>query len=187
MLDWLMSLFGGGNKFGNIDPDDYETFWRANHEIDQAERQGPQEHQATLNKYGVKSQSQWDDVLGAFTQRHQANPDFAMAASRVMSQIHMSAMPAQYQVSAADNAPVEGVDLNRLALIEATVEYAQPSGQGAVAQALQGFGLDPAAYERIRAGWHSRMSGSANAITAATLSSQYQAFLAQARVSAKRA
>ncbi len=186
MLDWLMSLFGGGNKFGNIDPDDYETFWRANHEIDQAERQNPDAHKAALNKYGVKSQAQWDDVLGAFTERHQANPDFAMAASRVMSQIHMAELPAQYQVNPAANAPVEGVDLNRLALIEATVENAQPRGPQAVAQALQGFGLDEAAYQRIRTGWHSRMSGNADAISAATLSSQYQAFLAQARVSAAR-
>ncbi len=89
MLDWILSLFGSGKPdFAGIDPDDYETYWRAQHEISMVEGEGRQAE--VYPKYGIKSDAQWERVQGAFHQRHSDNPDFRAAASRVGMQVQMA-------------------------------------------------------------------------------------------------
>lgn len=186
MLDWLMSLFKSGPDFGNMNPDDYEAYWRADHEIDQAERESPAALKAALGKYGARSKDHWDEIKGAFHQRHSGNPDFMMAASRVNYSVQMENVADVYQMPGDYQSPVEGVSLDQLARVQAAVEQAEPGGAAAVQQACARFGLDPARYQRVLSGWQSRMGGSADAMAATMLSQQYHMYLSQARAAESR-
>lgn len=176
MIDWLMSLLGmGRSEFGNLSPDDVDGYYRASHEIDQAERQGPTELAAAFARYGLKNEDHWDEVRGAFARRHQHNPDFMHAAARVGMQMQMQSVAHQYQFPQGYLDPIEGVSLEQLAQIQATIET---QGQQA---AFAKFGLDGARFERINGGWQARMGGGADAMAAQILSGQYHTYLAQSR------
>ena len=179
MLDTILSIFGiGGEKkpnFAALNPDDVDGYYRASHEIDQAERESPEALKATYARYGLKNEDHWDEVRGAFAMRHKNNPDFAFGAARVGLEVQIKDMAAKsyaFPMNVLD--PVDGVTLDRLAYIVASAEATGPS---AYAQ----FGLDPARFERIQSEWSSRMSASADPFSANILSSQYHVYLLQAR------
>ncbi len=79
ILGMISALFGGGDPFAGLDPDDLEMFWKIEHELDQAER-GEQTEAQALQKLGLHSVSQARDVMGQYGQRHLGNPAFQQAA-----------------------------------------------------------------------------------------------------------
>ncbi len=181
MLDWIMSLFGKGrSEFGNLNPDDVDGYYRASHEIDQAERSGPAEHAAALARYGLQNGEHWEEVQGAFARRHQNNPDFMHAAARIGLEMQMKSVSEHYQFPQSYLEPIEGVSLEQLAQIQAVIE-----SSGAAA-AYAKFGLDEARYQRISAGWQARMGGNADAMAANILSGQFHTYLAQSRAFIER-
>lgn len=88
IFDFITNLFGGGDPFGGLDPNDLEMFWKIEHELDQAER-GHQTEAQALQKLNLKSRSQAENVMGAYSQRHGTNPAFAQAATNFQLRVQM--------------------------------------------------------------------------------------------------
>jgi hypothetical protein len=179
ILDMVLGLFGGGGKvnFGKMNPDNVEDYWRADHEVDQGERQGPDAHRAALAKWGFSSAGAFENAQGAMAQRHQHNPDFAMAASRVQYEVQMQSVAATYQIPPQYQAPVEGIDLERLATIRARIDLARQAPHDILAE----YRLDPPRWQNVEGTWQQRMGGRADAMAASMLNSMYHQFYTHAK------
>lgn len=88
IFDMISGLFGGGDPFGGLDPDDLEMFWKIEHELDQAER-GEQTEAQALQKLGLKSVSKARNVMGQYSQRHMGKPAFQQAAIAFQTRTHL--------------------------------------------------------------------------------------------------
>lgn len=182
IIDSILGLFGtAAPDFARIPPDDIDAYWLADHEIDQAEREGQQQLQAVFAKYGLRNEDHWESVKGAICLRHQGNPDFSFGATRVQMRVQLDEMKSQYAFPAGYLEPVEGVGLDRFALIKASVQQAQAFGPSAVAAVLAKFDLDPASYARIDNVWQSRMGGQADAMAASILNGMFHTMLLQSQ------
>lgn len=87
-FDMISGLFGGGDPFGGLDPNDLEMFWKIEHELDQAER-GEQTETQALQKLGLGSVSKARNVMGEYGQRHMGNPAFQQAAVEFQTRTHL--------------------------------------------------------------------------------------------------
>lgn len=179
----LKAMLGGSSApdFAGFDPDDVEAYWLADHEIDQAERVGDEALAAVFARYGLRNADHWEAVGGAICSRHQHNPDFAFASTRVQMRVQLAEMASQYQLPPGYLEPVEGIGLDGLALINAKVDRARPQGTAAVATVYQQHGLDEARFAHVDSTWKSRMGGQADAMAASILSGLYQNFVMQAQ------
>lgn len=182
-LDIIKGILGGDSgpvSFGNVDPDDIESYWLVDHELDQAERQGEEALSAALAKWGLKSMSHWEDVQGALYQKHGQNPDFTMAASRVQHRVQMASLSEHYEMPAEYKAPVHGVDLERYAVINARLGHGQDP-----AAVLGEYQLDQARWQEAQSTWAARMGPSADAFAANILRQSYHAMSLQAQAAYK--
>lgn len=176
-LDSLLGLVGGGGKvdFGNLDPNSVESYWRADHLIDQAERKGPAELAATLAKLGLRDMRHWEKVKAALAERHKDNPDFAMAASRVGYEMQMASVSSQYQMPPEYATPPHGITLDRYAGIRARLELGHP-----LDTVLREAQLDPARWSEVDRTWSWRMGPQADMFASQILSSTYFGMYQQA-------
>jgi len=177
-LDIILGLFGGKKSvnFGNVNPDDIESYWLVDHELDQAERESPQAHQACLAKWGLKSMDHWDQVKGELYQRHGQNPDFNMAAARVQQRVQNANMAQSYQMPAEYSAPVHGVDLIGYATVKARLELGQNPGQ-----VLAEHRLDPGRWNEVDQAWSWRMGPQGDAFAGNILRGNYHVAYLQAQ------
>ncbi|MCA9674053.1 MAG: hypothetical protein H6708_34040 [Kofleriaceae bacterium] len=181
LLDVILGIFGGGGggggkvNFGNVNPDDIESYWVVDHEIDQAERAGEAELAAAFARWGLKNMDHWEQVKGALYQRHGQNPDFSMAAGRVQHRIQMASVAESYQMPPEYSSPVHGVDLNRYAAIKARLQLGQ-----APAQVLPEYQLDPARWHEVDQTWGWRMGPQGDAFAGQILAGSYHAMYQQA-------
>ncbi len=180
IIDVIIGLFSSdsSNDFAGQDPDDMDIYWRMDHDIDQAEREGEQALAAALQKYNLKSMDHWETVSGNYCQRHQGNPEFMCASTKVNTEAFMGQVAETYQVPAQCSEPVEGITLHDLAVITARSE-AQPAAMDAT---LAEYGLDQAAFQRVQTTWQQRLSGvGVDPFAANVLTSQWQAHISMAR------
>jgi hypothetical protein len=170
LLDTILGLFGKPRPidFGKIDPDDVEAYWRVDHDVDQAERAGPAQLAQALATWGLRDMAHWEQVQGALAERHQANPQFAMAASRVQMQAQMASIAGTYQLPPEYSTPPHGITLDRYAAIRARLELGHP-----LPAVLAEFQLDPARWSEVDRTWSWRMGPQADALAAQILSSTY--------------
>lgn len=87
-FDMISGLFGGGDPFGGLDPNDLEMFWKIEHELDLAER-GEQTEEQALQKLRLSSVSKARKVMGEYGQRHMGNPAFQQAAVAFQTRTHL--------------------------------------------------------------------------------------------------
>ena len=100
ILEVIRNLFSGGSAapdFAGHDPDDVEQYWRLDHVIDEAEREGEAALQRALQEHGFKNLAHWERVKGNYCLRHAENPDFNAAAVRVQTQLQMAAFSSSFQ------------------------------------------------------------------------------------------
>lgn len=178
LLDAILGLFGGSAKidYGKINPDDIEAYWRVDHDVDQGERAGPAELAQALAKWGLKDMAHWEKVKEALAVRHNSNPEFAMAASRVQYEAQMANMAGSYQMPPEYATPPHGITLDRYAAINARLELGQPADA-----VLADFGLDSGRWVEVDRTWKWRMGPQADAMAANILGSSYFAMHQQAK------
>ncbi len=183
LIDVIRSIFGLGpaaekDDFATLNPDDPEAFWRADHDIDQAERAG--DITVGYRKHGVKNEAHWEQVRASFFRRHGKTPEYSLAASTAnfKAQLEELANPGPqgggYRMPQEYLEPVEGVGLDRLAIAKARLELQGPA-------ALTPMGMDPVKLGRVEAGWSARMGGTADPTAAGILGGLYHTYLQQAR------
>ncbi len=183
LIDIIRSMIGLGTSaekddFANINPDDPEAFWRAEHDIDQAERAG--DITTGYRKYGVKNESHWEQVQASFFRRHGKTPEYSLGASTANFKAQLEELSsdsgggATYRMPQEYLEPVEGVWLDKLAIAKVRAELQGP-------QALAQMGMDEAKLGRVEAGWGARMGGSADPMAAGMLNGLYHTYLQQAR------
>ncbi len=170
LLDAILGLFGGPAKvdYGKINPDDVEAYWRVDHDVDQGERAGPAELAQALAKWGLKDMAHWEKVKEALAVRHNGNPEFAMAASRVQYQAQMASVSSSYQMPPEYATPPHGITLDRYAAINARLQLGHPH-----AAVLADFQLDAGRWAEVDGTWKWRMGPQADAMAANILSSTY--------------
>ncbi|MEM6989026.1 MAG: hypothetical protein AAF721_00970 [Myxococcota bacterium] len=184
-MDVIRGILGMGaaaekDDFANLNPQDPVAYWRADHDIDQAERAG--DVTVAYRKYGIRNESHWEQVQASFYRKHGHTPEYSLAASTAnfMAQVEELAKPGEggacYRMPQEYLAPVEGVGLDVLALAKTRAELQGPG-------ALSAMGMDAAKLGRIEAGWGARMGGSADPTAAGMLNGLYHTYLQQARAS----
>ena len=179
VIDLISSFFTPKPSFGKVNPDDIEAVWQVGYEVDQAERRGARELADSLARWGFEDREQWRRARAALRARHQSNPDFAMAGARVRYRIR-----AQARAGACALPPsyaVEGVTLDRRAVLRARLELALPQGDEAVKRVLAEYGFDERRWWRIDAMWSHRLLEPTDEVAAATLRSTWEQYLAIAR------
>ena len=188
LMDIIRGILGLGpaapkDDFANISPDDIEGFWRADHDIDQAERAGNIE--AGYAKYGVKNADHWDNVRASFHRRHGHTPEYSLAASTANFKAGLEDLKtagddgrANYQLPAGYLDPVEGISLDKFAVASVRTEGCSPADRDAV---LSQMGYSPAQYETARGVWSQRISGGGDPIAGAMLSGLWHTYQAQVR------
>lgn len=183
LIDVIRGLFGAKpdtdkDDFANLDPSDPADVWRANHDIDRAERAG--DVTVAYRKHGIKNEDHWEQVQASFNRRHGETPEYALAAATVSfnAQVERLSQPDQgpvtYRMPSEYLEPVEGFGLDTLAIAKARAEYQGP-------EALAQMGMDTATLGRVEAGWAARMGGSADPTAAGMLKGLYHTYTVQAR------
>lgn len=155
------ALIGRSNgpkvDFAGLNPDDIEGYHRVDEEIDQAEREGGDAaRSAVWARYGIKNEDHWETVKYSFYQKHGQSSEFVLAKVRAQINEQLASFRQHYPFPDELLAPIEGVGLDRYALVEAHLGRAV--SPAARQQILTSYGLDEARYERIRSGWSSRMA-----------------------------
>jgi len=186
MIRGILGLKAGAPKddFAGLDGNDPESYWRASHDIDQAERAG--DISKGYAKHGVRNEAHWDQVQASFHRRHGETPEYSLAASTANFKAQLEELAAPddgrppYHLEPTYLQPVEGMSLDRLAIAKVRHEIGGDAG-------LSQAGIDAAGLARIEAGWSARMGGSADPIAAAMLGGLYHTYLAQARAVLSRA
>jgi len=178
LLDIILGMFGRKKAvdFGKVNPDDIESYWLVDHQLDQAEREGPQALQACLARWGLSSMDHWDQVKGALYQRHGHHPDFNMAAARVQQRVQTAEMSQQYQMPAEYSSPVHGVDLIGYATVKARLELGQSPHQ-----VLAEHRLDPPRWHEVDQTWSWRMGPQSDAFAGNILRGNYHVAYLQAQ------
>ena len=178
LLDLILGMFAGKKSvnFGNVDPDNIESFWIVDHELDQAERESPQALATALAKWGLKSMDHWEEVQGALHQRHGQNPDFNMAAARVQQRVQTANMSQQYQMPAEYSSPVHGIDLIGYATVKARLELGQSPQQ-----VLNEHRLDPNRWQEVDQTWSWRMGPQGDAFAGNILRGNFHTAYLQAQ------
>jgi len=87
----ISSLFGRGDAFAGLDPEDLTMFWRIEHDLDQVDRD-EQDLKTVLAKYNVSSRSKLENAMGAYGQLHSHKPEFAQAARDFHLKVQMGNM-----------------------------------------------------------------------------------------------
>jgi hypothetical protein len=184
ILDMVLGLFGGSGKvdFGKMNPDSVDDYYRADHDIDQGERKGAAEHSAALAAWGFKSVGAYEKARGAIYQRVGNRPDFAIAAVRVGYEKQMQNMAGSYQMPPQYQAPVEGVDLERLATIRARIDLARQAPHDILSE----YRLDPPRWQNVEGAWQQRMGGRADAMASSMLNSMYHQYYTVAKAAYAR-
>ena len=182
---------GGTDDFGRIDPNDQQAFWALNSAFGQATMGGPDAQSAFFAKHGVRDQAHWQQIQYTLNTKWANAPGGAQAMSAAMyansaaqtAAAAHSAMAMIPGIPAEELAPIEGLDLQTYARVQAAREQAggDPS---ALARAMARFALDETRFSLAQAGWQQRMTfGDPNrSVIVATLSAQYQMMLAQAKM-----
>ncbi len=189
LIDMIRGILGLGaaapkDEFGGLNPDDPEALWRADHDIDQAERAG--DITAGYRLHGIKNEAHWEQVQASFFRRHGHTPEYSLAASTANFKAQLESLRnpepggVPYILPQGYFDPVEGVGLDRLAIAKARMEI---QGPAAVVQ----MGLDPATLGRVEAGWSARMGAGADPTAAAMLGGLYHTYLLQARAVVSKA
>jgi hypothetical protein len=187
-IDIIRGMLGMGaaaekDDFANLDPDDPVGFWRAEAEIDQAERAG--DITVGYRKFGIRNEEHWDQVKGSFFRRHGTTPEYSLAASTANFQIQLEELGAggpggvAYRMPPEYLEPVEGVWLDKLAIAKTRHEL---QGDAGLAQ----MGMDAAKLGRVEAGWNARMGGGADPTAAGMLGGLYHTYIRQARAALTR-
>jgi hypothetical protein len=174
-IDALLGIFSGKVDFGKIDPDDIEAYWRADHDIDQAEREGEAELAQALARWGLADLAHWEKVESALLDRHKDNPAFAMAASRVGFEVQMQSVAHTYRIPPEYVAPPHGITLDQYAAIKARIQLGHPLGT-----VLAESRLDLPRWNEVDAMWSWRMGPQADAMAANILGSTYYGMHQQA-------
>jgi|GEM_PF-1546218 len=183
LIDVIRGIFGLGpaaekDDFANLSPDDIEGYWRADYDIDQAERAG--DITVGYRKYGIKNEAHWEQVKGSFFRRHGETPEFALGASTANFKAQMeelsspSAEGSGYRMPTEYLEPVEGISLDRLAIAKVRAEMQGPA-------ALTQMGMDAGKLQRVEAGWGARMGGNADPLAANILGGLYHTYQQQVR------
>ncbi len=170
LLDIVLSLFKGTSKldFGRLDPDDLEVYWRADHQIDQAERRGAAELAAALASWGLRDLDHWEKAKSGLLGRHGNNPEFKMAGLRVNFDIQLAHMSSSYEMPTQYIAPPHGVTLDRYASIKARLDLGQPVGS-----VLGAYQLDDHRWREVDGTWAGRMGPQSDAMAGNILRSIY--------------
>jgi hypothetical protein len=170
LLDMILGLFGGQKKvdFGTINPDDVDGHYRVDHELDQAERQGPAALAQALARYQLRSLEHWSEIQASFFERFGQTPDFKMAALRVGFEIQIQNMGASYQFPPQYLTPPHGITLDRYAAINARLQNGEPP-----AAVLGSYQLDEPRWREVDGTWRMRMGPNADALAGNILNSQY--------------
>jgi hypothetical protein len=143
--------------FAGLNPDDLETYFRVDHELDAAEREGGESaRNAVWARYGIKNEDHWNDVQYSFRNRHGGTSEFALMRTRAQVQDQIVSFREHYPFPDELMAPIDGVTLDRYSLIEAHVGRAQSPEQRQ--QILSQYGLDPGRFEQIRSAWWNRIN-----------------------------
>lgn len=143
--------------FAGLNPDDLEAYFRVDDELDAAEREGGEAARSVVwARYGIKNQDHWENVQYSFLQRHGKSVEYALARTRTQVQTQVESFRQHYPFPAELLAPIDGVGLDRYALVEAHVGRAQSPEQRL--QILEQYGLDAARFEQIRSGWMGRIN-----------------------------
>ena len=186
-MGFFSKLFGGGGESRGssvaaaIPPDDLDAYFLAHHEIDQAERAGDAQLKAAYRKFGLRDEEHWEEVQSAFADRHRRNPDFVMAPTRLQMRIQIEDAKAKgYQMPEGLLEPIEGIAIDRYALINAYLDAARAQGPDAAGQVLRQHGVDSVAFQRIDAGWKARLSGTSDPTAASILQNYYHTVYSQA-------
>lgn len=173
---------GPKDVFGNLDPNDVEGFWRADNDIDQAERAG--NVQAAYARHGVKNEDQWDEVRGSFHRRHGHTPEYSLAASTANFKAQLVELQQRgadeggYQPPAGFFDPVVGVGLDQYAIASVRTEGCNGPERQAV---LSQLGLTPQQFDEAAQAWGQRISGNQDPIAGAMLGGLYHTYQAQVR------
>ena len=188
-IDIIRGILGMGaaaekDDFANIDPDDPVAYWRADHDIDQAERAG--DITVGYKKYGIKNADHWDQVKASFYRRHGKTPEYSLAASTANFWANLEELQGgrdggqvSYRMPQEYLEPVEGVWLDKLAIAKTRYEL---QGDAGLAQ----MGMDAGKLGRVEAGWNARMGGSADPTAAGMLGGLYHTYIQQARATLSR-
>lgn len=169
-----MGLFDfvlGKKEFGNINPDDPQSFQNAVQAHMQAQMQGDDAVKAFYRQWGIKDEDHWDEIEAKMIVR---------GTGVAAMQGAMSAYGAQAYQQAGMAAPpvVEGMTIEQYAHLVAQRERAAHD-PAALQRVMQYFGCDEARFQRMQAQWAQHMDPSAP--LGAQLSAQYQMHLGLAR------
>jgi hypothetical protein len=177
ILDWLLGLFGGGAKpdFAAFNPDDFDTYHRALGAIDQAERRGAADLQATLARYGLRDLEHWERVQSSMNDRNGRNPEWALSAARVQFESQVASLTASYPLPSQYTAPPHGISLDRFAAIRARCALGEPMGA-----VLAAYGIDTARWMEVEQTWSWRMGPQADMTAAQFYNTGYQFLYDQA-------
>ena len=181
LLGKLLSMFGGGgggSDFAGLNPDDVNAYARASIEISDAERQGEAELAAAWSRYGIRDEEHWDRVRSAFANKHRHNPDMLFADCLIGIQEGFDkAAQSGHPVPPEVLAPVEGISLHYLALIQASLEQAGADPAAVYAR----YQTTPDRYAHAQQVWQQRMAHSQDAFSASMLGQNFHTFHAMAQ------
>jgi hypothetical protein len=176
------ALFGGSSEpkddFARLDPNDLESLWRVDHELDQAERHSEAALAQVRARYGIRNEEHWDAVRASYHRRHGRTADYFMAPGRAQVRAQLQDMAQSTYVMPEEYiSPVEGVWIDRLCLVQVRLAAAPGHAPAILAE----YGLDPARWSRIEATWQARMGPNADMMAGNILRGFHHLFVANAQ------
>ena len=182
LADLLRRIFG--NRAAGVDVDDVDQFWQVEREVNQAKREGADVLAAVLKRYGFVNLTAWDahvrKMAGQRSVDSRVEPVGSHPSLPVMNQSGDEESEfktgAFLQLRAEYRVPVDGVALDRLAVIDARLEIAGAD----LAAILAEYGLDEERWRRATSVWRQRFDG-ADAHSAKLLRAMYREYHSQAK------
>lgn len=149
-------------SFGNLDPDDLETFCLVGFELEEAEAESPEALEAKFRERGLSGKEEWWRIVASFMLRHYHGIPREEAADRLMQAMANARFRQQAEATqraaAADPtllAPFEGVTVEGWA--KAAAALGSEPDAGRQGKLLLQLGMDAAKWQRVNDEFQARM------------------------------